>query len=167
MPKKIIAIVIIILSAIMTIGIAHHNANQKTGSDWLEEQSEYISELQVWSDDLDKVTSLYINGNIDQENYLAHIDLLEKELALLEADYSVGKESVKIGSYSEIEKAGCDSVEECFSVMNDMISMIKEYSDNKYELSYNYIAFQQSLIYAIQGYTDVMSGSEQGEFSGE
>lgn len=167
MIKKIIIIAIIAIAAIVSIKTIHTNINSKTGTEWFEEQGAYVSNMETWASQLDDVTALYINGNISQDDYMSHIDLLEKELALMKADYSVSKENVKIGSYSELEKMGCDSVEECFSVMGDMIDMVRESSGNPDELSYNYIAFQQKLIYAIEGYAEAISTEEQGEFLSE
>lgn len=150
MNWKRVIIAFIILILIGTGGfIFYYNHSGITGEEWFFAQEKYIDELGELCDELDNVSSLYINGNIAYEDYKNHINVIEREFLLIQANYEKDKEHTRIkdGSHTYISKKGVEATEETFDLIGKLIETCsnEEIASNPANLSYQYLTAQQAI----------------------
>lgn len=152
--RKIIMIGISLCVLIAGILFAIHQSKYISGSQWSEKQEEYMDEFGVIADDMDNTMTLYMTDAITTEDFLSHVDIIQKEVNILRAGYDQyqDKHPVKIGSYSYHEKATVDAVAKLFDLFNEILNMMRTYADDKPMLSYEYIAYHQDIIKIVSEY---------------
>lgn len=146
MKKKVVLIAIIgvLLFIIAKIFIFKDDKTQ-TGAEWFKTQSKYIETLATLTDTIDSVTTLYVTKSISQADFLAHLDVFEKELIILKADREndLKQKPVEIGTHSYCSKVGVESIDSIYNKLKELITYMKNNSSDTEKLSYAYIAYQQ------------------------
>lgn len=125
-----------------------------TGEEWFAMQDEYIHQFETFSDDIDSITALYINGDLDADAFREHLDLFCKELDAMEKAYQLATEEhpVQTGTHSYYTKLGCDSVEGCYGVFHELLQMMGDGYQDTDTMGYKYIAYQQKFIDLMSDY---------------
>lgn len=119
----------------------------RTGTQWFSEQNKYIEEIASLTDDIDTITTLYISGSISESDFLTHVEVFEKQLYILKASYNddLNRAPLKNGTHNYLTKIGCESVQNSYAIIEDVLQMLKNDSADKNQLSYKYIAYKQKV----------------------
>lgn len=154
--SKIIAVLsvfFLIFSIILSISI--YKKKEISGRMWFDCQQEYIGNIQETAKQLDTITSLYLNGNINSEDYYNHLCIIKTEYNILHASYEENsiKYPVKVGSYDFYTKSGCESVAASMNIMSNLIDSCINSREDKDKLIYTYLAYSQELSKEFAGYT--------------
>ena len=141
-------IFILIMIAILT------PSKEQSGREWFDRQQYYIDMLTVMLDDMDTVVALYLDGDIEESDVSAHLEIFEKEIALLKYDYNkyLKNHPIKAGSYDFYTKKGVESAQECLNTYDELLSTVKECYPDKDLLAYNYLAYGQKFNRSIYMY---------------
>lgn len=126
----------------------------QTGEQWLKAQTSYIDDMSMLVDEMDTIVSLYLSDTINESDFLIHIEIIEQECLILQADYQKDAENipVKTGTHTYFTKLGTENIESLYDNILSVISMLKENSKNKEVLSYKYLAYQQVISEIITEY---------------
>lgn len=84
--KRIVRFLIIFL--IVVIGIIAFfcfsgSDGVLTGKQYLKAQEKYMAEFEAYADDMDNIVTLYLNGDIGEEDFLNHLQILQEELTIM------------------------------------------------------------------------------------
>ena len=157
--KRIIALIAVLLAVSGVFAgfrIYQSYLRQITGQEWFEKQDKYIEEMKTYADGLDDIFALYLSKSISDEDFLNHLTILKNELSIMKAAYEDVKDEhpVKTGSHTYSSKKGCEAVEGCYEILNqilDMASVKENYADIE-TLGYKYLAYQQNIIDNLANY---------------
>lgn len=157
-----IFIICIIFAGGGTFYYFHSIKDEITGEEYLKKQAVHVDELETYADNMDNVVALYLNGNIEEQDFINHLDVFQQELSLMKASYQQEKQEhpVKVGSHTYATKKGSEAIEECYEIFGKILSMMKETYPDKEVFSYQYIAYHQDIIGAL---ADYMTAVEQEE----
>ena len=113
--KRIIIILIIVLLVISGIifFVFHNKKGNKetiTGEEWFYIEYDFVRNMQGLCEQLDMTVSLYYNGNINEESYLAQMTMIRQEMVLFLAEYEETKDKyeVELGTHTVASKMGSD-----------------------------------------------------------
>lgn len=166
------AVIIIILSLILVIaasGIWWYISylNTISGPQWLDMQETYIDQMESYADEMDDVFALYISGNISQDDFINHISVLQGEYSIMLEAYKKAQDDhpVRTGTHTYSSKVGCESVENCFDVIGNILEMALDENNNSDTtiLSYKYLAYQQEIIEYLADYMAAVEINETEE----
>ncbi len=117
----------------------------QTGMQWMAKQDVYVGELASLTDDIDTVLTLYISGNISEKDFLEHVSVFKSQLEILYASYQndLAETPVKSGTHNYYSKTGCESVDNSYKLVNNILITMKNNSSDKDMLSYKYMSFKQ------------------------
>jgi len=77
--KKILIIVFILLCALTGISVGHYfwkESKKMTGVEWFAEQESYVKQMETYTDSMDDIMTLYLNGTITKDDFLkSYIEL--------------------------------------------------------------------------------------------
>ena len=92
--------------------------------------------------------------DIEESDVSAHLEIFEKEIALLKYDYNkyLKNHPIKAGSYDFYTKKGVESAQECLNTYDELLSTVKECYPDKDLLAYNYLAYGQKFNRSIYMY---------------
>ena len=109
--KRIVRFLIIFL--IVVIGIIAFfcfsgSDGVLTGKQYLKAQEKYMAEFEAYADDMDNIVTLYLNGDIGEEDFLNHLQILQEELTIMNEahDKEAEKYSVITGTHTYQTKRG-------------------------------------------------------------
>ena len=155
--KRIVRFLIIFL--IVVIGIIAFfcfsgSDGVLTGKQYLKAQEKYMAEFEAYADDMDNIVTLYLNGDIGEEDFLNHLKILQEELTIMNEahDKEAEKYSVITGTHTYQTKRGCEAVDECYDIFQNILSMMQNNYQDKNALSYKYIAYHQDIINSVSDY---------------
>lgn len=157
--KRIIALIAVfwaVSGVFAGFRIYQSYSKQITGQEWFEKQDKYIKEMKTYADSMDDIFALYLSQSISKDDFLNHITVLKNELNIMETAYedAKAKHPVKTGSHTYSSKKGCEAVEGCYEILNqilDMASVKENYADIE-TLGYKYLAYQQNIIDNLANY---------------
>ncbi len=160
MKKKIIIISVILLIAVITvftiIKIKQKKEREITGEEMFIAETGFMNNIKNVSEQLDMTVSLYLNGNINTEAYLQQMNMVKQQMILFLAEYREFNEyfEVKLGSHTLGSKIGCESAENSYYMLSDLIDycMMEEYYSDKEKLSYMYIAQEKEISKELYNY---------------
>ena len=138
--KKILIIVFILLCALTGISVGHYfwkESKKMTGVEWFAEQESYVKQMETYTDSMDDIMTLYLNGTITKDDFLNHLSVKQDELMIMKGMY---------------QKKGCEAVEKCYQAFDDLILMAEKNADDKKALAYKYIAAHETLIDHLSDY---------------
>ena len=81
--KKILIIVFILLCALTGISVGHYfwkESKKMTGVEWFAEQESYVKQMETYTDSMDDIMTLYLNGTITKDDFLNHLSVKQDEL---------------------------------------------------------------------------------------
>ena len=136
--KRIVRFLIIFL--IVVIGIIAFfclsgSDGVLTGKQYLKAQEKYMAEFEAYADDMDNIVTLYLNGDIGEEDFLNHLQILQ-ELNTMEEEYEDSLSAVRSDlnlldeKYDELE-AEKDNLE---VKLVEALEQLEEYKDQFGEL---------------------------------
>lgn len=134
------------LSLVCLIFYVTHPIGQ-TGEQWLMSQNTHVNSIIILTDEMDNIVTLYLSDNINESDFLSHVEILEQECKLLKANYQTEEKKipVKTGTHTYFTKIGTENISSLYDNILDIIEMLKTNSGNKEVLSYKYLAFQQEI----------------------
>ena len=136
--------------------IVHYNLNSVTGEEWFLSQDQYMEQLEILTNDLDSVTTLYLDGVMSYDDYKVHTETIYNEFILIKKKREQDAERIHIkeGSHTYITKKGCEAVDQSFDEVEKLILVCcnEEIASNPNNLAYQYIASQQAMINAVAPY---------------
>ena len=142
-----------------------------TGNEWLLTQKKCLKDLEAYTAGMDEVFSLYIVGGITDEDFIAEHNLLKQQYEILKKFRAELKADnpVKEGSHSYVSKRGSDALDKYYDTVGELLDYaIKE--DGKprptKELSYGYLAYQQTLSSCLSEYVTAVVWLEEANESG-
>ena len=155
--KKILIIVFILLCALTGISVGHYfwkESKKMTGVEWFAEQESYVKQMETYTDSMDDIMTLYLNGTITKDDFLNHLSVKQDELTIMKGMYQKEKKAhpVRTGTHNYATKKGCESVEKCYQAFDDLISMAEKNADDKKALAYKYFASHDTLIDHLSDY---------------
>ena len=148
--KRLLAICIAVcLLCTLLVGCSEEE-NYITGNEWLLVQKQSLTDLEAYMSGVDEVFSLYIVGGITDDDFIEELSLLKQQYEILKKFRSELKAEnpVKEGSHSYVSKRGSDALDNYYKTVGELL----EYAVNEEgkplppdELSYGYLAYQQTL----------------------
>lgn len=155
--KKILIIVFILLCALTGISVGHYfwkESKKMTGVEWFAEQESYVKQMETYTDSMDDIMTLYLNGTITKDDFLNHLSVKQDELMIMKGMYQKEKKAhpVRTGTHNYATKKGCEAVEKCYLAFDDLILMAEKNADDKKALAYKYIAAHETLIDHLSDY---------------
>lgn len=170
LKRIVLAVVFLILILVIVSAkyVSDQAAIELTGKEWLKAQEKYMAEFEVFADDIDSVMTLYLENSIGEEDFFNHLDILEQELDVMQATYQKEKEEhpVQTGSHTYATKKGSESVEECYVIFQDLLSMMENNYQDKEALGYKYLAYHQDIIHSVADYMaakEMVFGESEGD----
>ena len=137
--KRLLAICIAVcLLCTLLVGCSEEE-NYITGNEWLLVQKQSLTDLEAYMSGVDEVFSLYIVGGITDDDFIEELSLLKQQYEILKKFRSELKAEnpVKEGSHSYVSKRGSELLE--YAVNEEGKPLPPD------ELSYGYLAYQQTL----------------------
>lgn len=154
--RILIGISFILLAIVITAfrGYTDSISGTLTGEQALKAQEMYMTEFEMFADDIDTVMTLYLTESIHEEDFLNHLVLFQEQLYVMQAAYMSDMETypVRTGTHTYDTKRGCESVKECYIVMQNLLDMMKENYQNKDALTYKYLTYHQEIISTVSDY---------------
>ncbi len=134
--KKILIIVFILLCALTGISVGHYfwkESKKMTGVEWFAEQESYVKQMETYTDSMDDIMTLYLNGTITKHDFQTHLSAKQNELTIMKGMYQKKKKHIRLEPVHIImlQKKGCESVEKCYQAFDDLISMAEKNADDK------------------------------------
>ena len=166
--KIILILIIVTVIGLTAFYFIRGSEGEITGEDYLKVQEKYMAEFQVYSDNIDDIVSLYLDGSITEEDFLNHLEIFQQELDLMKAthDSEAEKYPVKTGTDTYHTKRGAEAVAECYDIYQNILTTLQNNSSDKDALSYKYIAYHQDIIHALSDYMtarDATFGTDEEE----
>lgn len=154
--KILIGISFILLTIVITVSRGYKDSisGTLTGRQALKAQEMYMTEFEVYANDIDTVMTLYLTDSIQEEDFLNHLSLFQEQLYVMQTAYTSDMENylVRTGTHTYDTKRGCEAVKECYNVMQNLLDMMKENYQDKDALSYKYLAYHQEVISTVSDY---------------
>ena len=129
--KKILIIVFILLCALTGISVGHYfwkESKKMTGVEWFAEQESYVKQMETYTDSMDDIMTLYLNGTITKDDFLNHLSVKQDELMIMKGMYQKEKKAHPVRTGTE------------------------KNADDKKALAYKYIAAHETLIDHLSDY---------------
>ncbi len=125
-----------------------------SGETYLKVQEKYLAEFESYADNMDNIVTLYLEDSISDEDFLNHLSILQEELNIMKAshDNDAEKYPVITGSHTAQTKRGCEAVDECYDILQEIITMMQNNYEDKDALSYKYLAYHQDIITSLSDY---------------
>lgn len=147
--KILYTLVLLIIAGILIVSCIILMPKKLTGEQWFVEQSKYMSSMQSISTSLDNIVSLYLNSNINENDYIDNMRVIKQEMDILNKSYSEDEEKtpVKVGTHTYDSKSGVEAVQNMMKQLTLLIDNCLDpavYQD-KDNLSYSYIAYTMSI----------------------
>jgi hypothetical protein len=166
-PCKKIVIVCLIATLLCSLfcGCAKED-DYITGNEWLLVQKQSLSDLEAYTSGMDEVFSLYIVGGITENDFVAELDLLKQQYEILKKFRSELKVAnpVKEGSHSYVSKRGTDALDDYYDTIGELLDYAVNDSGKPLspdELSYGYMAYQQTLSTSLSEYVTAVVWLEE------
>lgn len=98
-----------------------------------------------------KISGLYafLHPTINPDKRKTHIGFILTDEA---HDKEAEKYSVITGTNTYQTKRGCEAVDECYDIFQNILSMMQNNYQDKNALSYKYIAYHQDIINSVSDY---------------
>lgn len=120
-----------------------------TGEEWFVKQSTYMKSMEELCESLDTIVSLYINGNINENDYYSHMLIINDEILIIKNARTqyLSEHPIKPGTHTFDSKSGCESVD---NTMSQLLLLVETCTNNsvypdKNKLAYNYLAYTMSI----------------------
>ena len=155
MKKKIaISIILCVILFITTWSSYLASCKTMTGITYFASQNISLTKLSTLTGSLDDVTSLYLTGAINVDDYGKHLKILEQEFLILciERQKEIEKYPVQTGTHSFLTKYGTELIQEMYVSVGDMITDMNLYKADKDQLGYAYLAHKQKIANATNTY---------------
>lgn len=151
--KWILLILGIVIAASVSV-YAWKEYQKQTGEEWFQKQEQYVDDLETYSSSMDDILTLYLTGSIPKEDFLTHVSIQKQELEIMERVYEQERQKhpVKTGTHTYETKAGCEAVEGCYRVMDELIGVMEQNADDSEALAYKYLAGQKQMVKEISRY---------------
>lgn len=97
--KKILIIVFILLCALTGISVGHYfwkESKKMTGVEWFAEQESYVKQMETYTDSMDDIMTLYLNGTITKDDFLNHLSVKQDELTIMKGMYQKKKKHIRL-----------------------------------------------------------------------
>ena len=148
--KKIIfwiiaLILLFLLVFFVVIPVIRYNKNSVTGNEYVNKQRNYLKDLEGVTDTLDDITSLYLSGNIDYEEYQDDLDMVKAEFIIINQKYEQENENLSIKNYSDKQKKAVKAVQESYKLLETLLVCCQNDSADKDVLAYKYLTAQQAI----------------------
>ena len=161
--KKIIlrvGIVVFLLFVIVfvVIPIIGYNKGAIDGEEWMKKQTDYLNDLKGVSETLDDVTSLYLSGGINYDDYIIHLGTVEQEFIIIKEKYNEETKDLVINDYTKEQKRATDSVKKSYDLLEELIITCKQDAEDMNVLSYEYLAAQQAIQKQMITYVTIVGG---------
>ena len=160
MKKKIIAGIVILLLALIVFFIVvptiRYNSGSISGEEWMERQDGYLDDLKGVSETLDDVTSLYLSGGINGEDYLKHLGTVNEAFVIVQKKYEDETSDLMITDYTPEQKRATDAVKKSYDLLGELIMVCQRDAGDVNLLSYEYLAAQQAIQKQMIQYVEIV-----------
>ena len=154
--KKTIYCILAALVLVMTLnGCAPKSIS---GDRWLMMQDDYSNDLSMFVANMDQVYSLYISGQISDDDFATEVKSMQKAYKVMEADYKEDKEEnpIRAGSYSADAQRGINAIEDYRKAIGNI--MTDSFDTNgdpisRQKAAYVYMGYGQQMAEDISVYT--------------
>ena len=127
------------------IPVIKYNKNSISGDDYVNKQRTYLNELESVTNTLDDITSLYLSGNIDYEEYQDDLDMVKAEYIIINQKYNQENQDLSIKDYSDKQKKAVNAVKESYQLLETLLICCQNDSADKDVLAYEYLTAQQAI----------------------
>ena len=137
-----------------------------TGNEWLVKQKASLTDLDAYTSNMDEVISLYAIGSMSETDFSAELDLLKQQYDILVALREKLKQEnpIKEGSHSYLSKRGTDALDRYYDTLGEVLNNLTTADGNPLapeEMTYRYMAYQQTLNTCLAEYTTAMVWLEE------
>lgn len=165
MFNKVSKAIVITLACVMllaTFAGCGKKTKTITGNEWLIKQQECFDDLEAFASGMDEVYALYFTQSITAEDFLVELNLLKQQYKLLNAYYEEMKKEnpIEPETHSFLSKKGTEAIENLYKCLGEILDTSVDSAGVPLpadQLTYQYLAYQQTLNGYIAEYTTAIA----------
>lgn len=148
------AVIMLIICLIIGIKANREQKKEKENDEkgisttqWFWEQSTYFDNISLYSENVDDAVTLYLKGDISSDDFKIFVNKFYEQyyLMLKEYEQKMGEHKIDYKTVPAEVEVCCNAIYDIYKLYGDIINSLKENSENKERLTYQYLAYQQTI----------------------
>ena len=153
--RRIIAILLLVISLLTFVGCQDKTI---TGNEWLLKQDKCLDDLELFTQGMDEVYTLYIINAINEEDFVAELGMLNTQYDALLIFYEELKKDNPITpeSHSYLSLTGTNAIETMYEEIGNLLNSTVDENNKPYsidQVAYTYLAYRDVIAKQIALYT--------------